>query len=204
MLPRLPDTNEEILEISKVFNVQAERDIFLQKRANLDEVLKVDLSNRKVVMFSTHGLVPGELDGLTQPALALTNPEVQSAKGDGLLKVDTILTLKLDADWVVLSACNTAAGEGEGAEALSGLGRAFFFAGARAILVSSWPVDSEASRKLMTDLFKRYTQERDMSKPRALQLASLRLLDEGVPDDQKSRYTYAHPLFWAPFTMVGN
>ena len=204
MLPRLPDTNEEILEISKVFNVQPERDIFLQKRANLDEVLKVDLSNRKVVMFSTHGLVPGELDGLTQPALALTNPEVRSGKGDGLLKVDTILTLKLDADWVVLSACNTAAGEGEGAEALSGLGRAFFFAGARAILVSSWPVDSEASRKLMTDLFKRYTQEKDMSKPRALQLASLRLLDEGIPDEQKSSYTYAHPLFWAPFTMVGN
>lgn len=204
MLPRLPDTNEEILEISKVFSVQPERDIFLQKRANLDEVLKVDLSNRKVVMFSTHGLVPGELDGLTQPALALTNPEVRNEKGDGLLKVDTILTLKLDADWVVLSACNTAAGEGEGAEALSGLGRAFFFAGARAILVSSWPVDSEASRKLMTDLFKRYTHERDMSKPRALQMASLKLLDEGVPDDQKSRYTYAHPLFWAPFTMVGN
>ncbi len=204
MLPRLPDTNDEILEIAKVFDVRPERDIYLQKRASLDEVLKVDMSNRKVVMFSTHGLIPGELDGLTQPALALTNPEVQNAKGDGLLKVDTILTLKLDADWVVLSACNTAAGEGEGAEALSGLGRAFFFAGARAILVSSWPVDSEASRKLMTDLFKRYAQERDISKPRALQQASLRLMDEGVPDDTKSRYTYAHPLFWAPFTMVGN
>ena len=204
MLPRLPDTNEEILEISKVFNVKPERDIFLQKRANLQEVLKVDMSNRKVVMFSTHGLVPGELDGLNQPALALTNPEVQNLKGDGLLTVDTILTMKLNADWVVLSACNTAAGEGEGAEALSGLGRAFFFAGARAILVSSWPVDSEASRKLMTDLFKRYVQEQGTSKPRALQLASLRLLDEGVPDDQKSKYTYSHPLFWGPFTMVGN
>ena len=204
MLPRLPDTNDEILEISKVFNVKPERDIFLQKRANLQEVLKVDMSNRKVVMFSTHGLVPGELDGLSQPALALTNPEVQNLKGDGLLKVDTILTMKLDADWVVLSACNTAAGEGEGAEALSGLGRAFFFAGARAILVSSWPVDSEASRKLMTDLFKRYVQEKGVSKPRALQLASLRLLDEGVPDDQKAKYTYSHPLFWGPFTMVGN
>ena len=204
MLPRLPDTNEEILEISKVFNVKPERDIFLQKRANLQEVLKVDMSNRKVVMFSTHGLVPGELDGLNQPALALTNPEVQNLKGDGLLTVDTILTMKLDADWVVLSACNTAAGEGEGAEALSGLGRAFFFAGARAILVSSWPVDSEASRKLMTDLFKRYVQEKGVSKPRALQQASLHLLDEGVPDDQKAKYTYSHPLFWGPFTMVGN
>jgi len=204
MLPRLPDTNEEILAIAKLFNVKPERDIFLQKRASLDQVLKVDMSNRKVVMFSTHGLVPGELDGLTQPALALTNPEVQNLKGDGLLKVDTILTMKLDADWVVLSACNTAAGEGEGAEALSGLGRAFFFAGARAILVSSWPVDSEASRQLMTDLFKRYVQDKGISKPRALQLASLRILNEGAPDDKEASYSYAHPLFWGPFTMVGN
>jgi CHAT domain-containing protein len=203
-LPRLPDTSDEILEISKLFNVKPDRDIFLQKRANLDQVLKVDMSNRKVVMFSTHGLMPGELDGLSQPALALTNPEVQNLKGDGLLKVDTILTMKLDADWVVLSACNTAAGEGEGAEALSGLGRAFFFAGARAILVSSWPVDSEASRKLMTDMFKHYVQDKGMSKPRALQLASIRILDEGVPDDKEANYSYAHPLFWGPFTMVGN
>ena len=203
-LPRLPDTSDEILEISKLFNVKPDRDIFLQKRANLDQVLKVDMSNRKVVMFSTHGLMPGELDGLSQPALALTNPEVQNLKGDGLLKVDTILTMKLDADWVVLSACNTAAGEGEGAEALSGLGRAFFFAGARAILVSSWPVDSEASRKLMTDMFKHYVQDKGISKPRALQLASIRILDEGSPDDKEANYSYAHPLFWGPFTMVGN
>jgi len=203
-LPRLPDTSDEILEISKLFNVKPDRDIFLQKRANLDQVLKVDMSNRKVVMFSTHGLMPGELDGLSQPALALTNPEVQNLKGDGLLKVDTILTMKLDADWVVLSACNTAAGEGEGAEALSGLGRAFFFAGARAILVSSWPVDSEASRKLMTDMFKHYVQDKGISKPRALQLASIRILDEGAPDDKEANYSYAHPLFWGPFTMVGN
>jgi CHAT domain-containing protein len=203
-LPRLPDTSDEILEISKLFNVKPDRDIFLQKRANLEQVLKVDMSNRKVVMFSTHGLMPGELDGLSQPALALTNPEVQNLKGDGLLKVDTILTMKLDADWVVLSACNTAAGEGEGAEALSGLGRAFFFAGARAILVSSWPVDSEASRKLMTDMFKHYVQDKGMSKPRALQLASIRILEEGAPDDKEANYSYAHPLFWGPFTMVGN
>jgi CHAT domain-containing protein len=134
----------------------------------------------------------------------LTNPEVKNLKGDGLLKVDTILTLKLDADWVVLSACNTAAGEGDGSEALSGLGRAFFYAGARAILVSSWPVDSEAARQLMTDLFRRYTQEKGVSKSQALQLASLRMLDQGAPDDEKSGYTYSHPLFWAPFTMVGN
>lgn len=204
ILPRLPDTNDEIQEIAKVFNVDPKRDIYLQKRANLDEVLKANLSNRKVVMFSTHGLVPGELNGLTQPALALTNPEVLGQKGDGLLKVDQILTLKLNADWVVLSACNTAAGEGEGAEALSGLGRAFFYAGARSLLVSSWPVDSQASRKLMTDLFKRQNQDKAMSKPQALQQASLQLLSQGQPDAKDENYSYAHPLFWAPFMMVGD
>ncbi len=204
ILPRLPDTNDEIQEIAKVFNVDPKRDIYLQKRANLDEVLKANLANRKVVMFSTHGLVPGELNGLTQPALALTNPEVIGQKGDGLLKVDQILTLKLNADWVVLSACNTAAGEGEGAEALSGLGRAFFYAGARSLLVSSWPVDSQASRKLMTDLFKRQNLNQELSKPQALQEASLYLINEGRPDAMEENYTYAHPLFWAPFMMVGN
>jgi CHAT domain-containing protein len=204
ILPRLPDTNEEIEEIAKVFNVDPKRDIYLQKRANLDEVLKANLANRKVVMFSTHGLVPGELNGLTQPALALTNPEVLGQKGDGLLKVDQILTLKLNADWVVLSACNTAAGEGDGAEALSGLGRAFFYAGARSLLVSSWPVDSQASRKLMTDLFKRQNQDKTISKPQALQQASLQLLSQGQPDAKEESYSYAHPLFWAPFMMVGD
>jgi CHAT domain-containing protein len=204
ILPRLPDTNEEILEISKVFKIEPSRDLYLQKRANLEEVLKADLSNRKVVIFSTHGLVPGELDGLTQPALALTNPEVMGKGGDGLLKVDHILTLKLNADWVVLSACNTAAGEGEGAEALSGLGRAFFYAGARSLLVSSWPVDSQASRKLMTDLFKRQNNDRSVSKSQALQQASLDLLNQGRPDERDARYSYAHPLFWAPFVVVGD
>lgn len=204
ILPRLPDTNDEIQEIAKVFNVDPKRDIYVQKRANLDEVLKANLANRRVVMFSTHGLVPGELNGLTQPALALTNPEVLGQKGDGLLKVDQILTLKLNADWVVLSACNTAAGEGEGAEALSGLGRAFFYAGARSLLVSSWPVDSQASRKLMTDLFKRQNLNQELSKPQALQQASLYLINEGRPDAMEENYSYAHPLFWAPFMMVGN
>ena len=61
--------------------------------------------------------------------------------------------MKLNADWVVLSACNTAAGGGEGAEALSGLARAFFYAGARALLVSHWAVYSTAATELTTKTF---------------------------------------------------
>ena len=69
-----------------------------------------DLSRYRIVAFATHGLVPGDLDGLQQPALALSAPDVAGVAGDGLLTMDKILGLKLDADWVVLSACNTGAG----------------------------------------------------------------------------------------------
>lgn len=205
LLPRLPDTKEEILDIAKVLTAEP-ADVYLNKQASVKAVMEADLSNRKVVMFATHGLVPGELDGLSQPALALTSPDVTGDKDDGLLTMDKVLTLKLNADWVVLSACNTAAGEGSGSEAVSGLGRAFFFAGARALLVSNWPVDSVAARQLMTDLFKRQqTGDKVLAKSEALRQAMQQQLDHGGMSDGKAmKYSYAHPLFWAPFMVVGD
>ena len=170
-------------------------------------MLQADLSNRRVVMFATHGLVPGELDGLTQPALALSAPDVTGeSKGDGLLTMEQILTLKLNADWVVLSACNTASGEGAGSEAVSGLGRAFFYAGARALLVSNWPVDSEAARLLMTDLFQRQQARAGQHKAVYLREAMLQMVQSTAARDPQGRmkYSYAHPLFWAPFVVVGD
>lgn len=204
LLPRLPDTSLEIEEIGKVVGADPS-DIFLHKQASVKQVTSMDLSDRKVVMFSTHGLVPGELNGLTQPALALSSPEVTGDKDDGLLTMDKVIALKLDADWVVLSACNTAAGEGSGSEAVSGLGRAFFFAGAKALLVSNWPVDSVASRQLMTDLFKRQQQTQGITKSEALRQAMLNQVDQGgMKEGNAMKYSYAHPLFWAPFVVVGD
>jgi CHAT domain-containing protein len=204
LLPRLPDTKNEIEDIAKVVGASNE-DIYLNQKASVKQVMNTDLSNRKVVMFATHGLVPGELDGLTQPALALSSPEVTGDKDDGLLTMDKVLTLKLDADWVVLSACNTATGEGAGSEAVSGLGRAFFYAGARALLVSNWPVDSAASRNMMTDLFTRQQQSKDISKAELLRQAMLNQIDQGgMKEGNTLKYAYAHPLFWAPFIVVGD
>lgn len=205
LLPRLPDTQQELQDIGRVLSA-ADSDIYLNKQASVKTVMETDLSNRKVVMFATHGLVPGELDGLTQPALALSSPDVTGDKDDGLLTMDKVLTLKLDADWVVLSACNTASGEGAGSEAVSGLGRAFFFAGAKALLVSNWPVDSVAARTLMTDLFRRQQSgDKSLSKSEALRQAMLQQIDHGGMGDGKSMsYAYAHPLFWAPFVVVGD
>ena len=204
LLPRLPDTKNEIEDIAKVVGASND-DIFLNHNASVKQVMNTDLSNRKVIMFATHGLVPGELDGLTQPALALSSPEVTGDKDDGLLTMDKILTLKLNADWVVLSACNTASGDGAGSEAISGLGRAFFFAGARALLVSNWPVDSVASRNMMTDLFYRQQQNTTISKAEILRQSMLNQIDQGgFKEGNTIKYSYAHPLFWAPFIVVGD
>lgn len=203
LLPRLPDTSIEIEEVGRALGAGPD-DLFLHQQASVKQVTSMNLSDRKVVMFSTHGLVPGELNGLTQPALALSSPEVTGDRDDGLLTLDKVIALKLDADWVVLSACNTASGDGAGAEAVSGLGRAFFFAGARALLVSNWPVDSAAARSLMTDLFARQ-QTSTQSKSEALREAMLDAIDNGgMKDAGILKYSYAHPIFWAPFVLVGD
>ena len=106
-----------------------------------------------MVYFATHGLLAGDVKGLGEPSLALTIPSEPSELDDGLLTASEVAQLKLNADWVVLSACNTAAGDKPGAEALSGLARAFFYAGAHALLVSHWAVESNAAMRLTTSTF---------------------------------------------------
>ncbi len=89
--------------------------------------------------------------------------------------MEEILSLKLDADWVVLSACNTGAGAGAGAEAASGLGRAFFYAGTRALLVTNWSVHSQSAKDLVTDLFKRQADDPKLTRGEALRQAMVAL-----------------------------
>jgi len=206
MLPRLPDTRLELATIAKVLNVDPAKALYLGKAANEQNVETMDLSRFRVVAFATHGLVPGDIDGLTQPALALTAPQVAGVRGDGLLTMEKILALKLDADWVVLSACNTAAGAGEGAEAASGLGSAFFYAGARALLVTNWPVESTSARELTSDLFRRVAADQNLTRAEALRQAAMAVLDGPGSADSSgdTGFTYAHPLFWAPYTLIGD
>jgi CHAT domain-containing protein len=206
MLPRLPDTREELTAMARALDVDPDKALFLGRAANEDNAENKDLSHYRVIAFATHGLVPGDLDGLTQPALALSAPDVANVKGDGLLTVEKILALKLDADWVVLSACNTGAASGAGAEAASGLGSAFFYAGTRALLVTNWSVHSVSARQLTTDLFRRQAADSGLSRGEALRRSMMALLDgPGFVDGQgHNLYTYAHPLFWAPFTLIGD
>lgn len=206
MLPRLPDTADELKSIALALQADPSKVLKLGKDANEDTVKTMDLSGFKVLAFATHGLVPGELNGLTQPALALTAPAVAGVGGDGLLTMEEILQLKLNADWVVLSACNTGAGEGAGAEAASGLGRAFFYAGTRAILVTNWSVHSVSARELVSDLFKRQSDDPTLTRGEALRQAMVALMDGAgyVDADGKPEFTYAHPLFWAPYSIIGD
>jgi CHAT domain-containing protein len=207
MLPRLPDTADEIRSIAVALNADLTRDVFLGARASEGAVKALDLANYRVLAFATHGLVPGDLDGLTQPALALSAPDVADADGDGVLTMEEILGLHLNADWIVLSACNTASGQGAGSEALSGLGRAFFYAGARALLVSNWPVETTSARELTTDLFRRQRNAPALTRAKALQATMNALIDGPGYVDRATNtvvFSYAHPLFWAPFTLVGD
>ena len=205
MLPRLPETAEEVREVAAVLKADPAADVFLGDRATLQVVKTTRLDDRRVVMFATHGLVPHDLDGLEEPALALTAPEVARSAGDGLLTMSAVFGLKLDADWVVLSACNTAAGHGAGAEAISGLGLAFFYAGSRALLVTNWPVETSSARSLTTDLFRREAADPALSRAEALRQAELALIEgPGSVVGGRTQFSYAHPIFWAPFTLVGD
>jgi CHAT domain-containing protein len=205
-LPRLEDTGDELKAIATALQADPSKVLYLGKDANEKMVKGIDLTRFRVVVFATHGLVPGDLDGLTQPALALTAPEVADIDGDGLLTVDEILALRLNAEWVVLSACNTAAGAGQGAEALSGLGRAFFYAGSRALLVTNWPVDSASARELVTGVFRRQAANSQLSRAELLRQSMLAVLESSEHKNEKGEtiYTHAHPLFWAPYSIMGD
>lgn len=201
VLPPLPETSEELVQIASILNARITDDLFLGSQASEQNVKERDLSNKTVIVFATHGLLPGDLDGLDQPALALSNPKLNQSSGDGLLKMEEILTLDLNADWVILSACNTASGDGDGAEAFSGLGQAFFYAGARSLLLSNWSVETVSAKLLTTGIFEASVNDRSLTRAQALQ-ASIRKLIGST--DESDTYSYAHPIFWAPFTLVGD
>jgi CHAT domain-containing protein len=205
LLPRLPDTRSEVIAVAKALGANEKTDVFLGKDADEKRIKTMNILPYQVVSIATHGLVEGDLDGLDEPALALSSPAVTGNDEDGLLTMSEVLSLRMNADWTVLSACNTAAAGGKGAEAVSGLGRAFFYAGSKALLVSNWPVHSAATTELMTNLFRMQAENPSISRAEALRQARLLLINgPGYTDKSgQSLFSYAHPIFWAPFTIVG-
>ncbi|MBO0742469.1 MAG: CHAT domain-containing protein, partial [Hyphomicrobiaceae bacterium] len=204
-LPPLPETADELCQIRARLGVP-EGDILLGTRAREADIKELSESGRladyQILHFATHGALAGDVKGVAEPGLILTPPDANGRdaaaldRDDGFLTASEIAALKLDANWVVLSACNTAAGAGDHAEALSGMARAFFYAGARALLVSHWAVDSQATVALTTRAFEEMTAKPQIGRAEALRLSMKALIDTGA-------IWQAHPSQWAPFVVVG-
>lgn len=194
-LSPLPETAQEVAEVARALGAAPEA-LRLGRDASELAVKQADLSQVGLLYFATHGLMSGDNPGqgaLDEPALALT----PGGGEDGLLRASEIAELRLNARFVVLSACNTAAGTHPGGEALSGLVQSFLYAGARGLLVSHWPVESQSAVALMTDLFHRRAADPALTAARAQQLTILQMIDH--PANPR----WSHPAYWAPFVLVG-
>ena len=143
------------------------------------------LARYRYVHFATHGVL-GRAGG-GPPALVLSD---DGRKEDGFLGLDEVTTLKLNADLVVLSACETGRGRLDEAEGVRGLARAFLSAGSRSVLCTLWDVDDRATSTLMAGVYEGI--EMGQSPADALRSAQLRMIANGKP-----------PLNWAPFILIG-
>ncbi len=195
-LPALPETRQEVTELARILGATPGQDLVLGRDATRASVLARNqsgqLARKQVVVFATHGLLAGDLPGLTQPALALA--ATRDPRESPLLTLEDVLGLKLNADWVVLSACNTAGADGRAEEALSGLARGFFYAGSRSLLVTHWSVESESAMRLTTRTFEAYKVNPALRRAEALRLAML---------DTMQAPQFSHPAYWAPYALVG-
>ena len=205
----LPGTAEEARAIAGIFGARAA--VATGREFNEDVVRREgaegELADFRVLHFATHGILWPTPDCFTEPALTVT--ATGSEDSDGLLSATEIRTMNLDAQLVVLSACNTAsghlvaasesaygvrAGAGAGGESLSGLARAFFAAGARAVLATHWPVADRETTNLRAAFYRRLDAG-GTDFGTALQAAQGELLADPAT---------SHPVFWAPFVLIGD
>lgn len=198
-LAALPDTRCELERAARLYGTP---DALLLHGAATEAQVKAlsdagALADYRVLSFATHGLIAGEI-GAGDAALVLTPPRVATDTDDGLLTAAEIAQLRLDAELVILSACNTAAGSGDGGEGLSGLASGFFLAGARSLLVSHWPVYSDAATRLTEAMLTEATLNPGISHAEALRRAMLALAEASDADDRQR-----HPAWWGPFMLVG-
>lgn len=196
-LSPLPQTEFELLSMAKTMGSDPEESLWLGARNTETNLKKTDLSKKRVIAFATHGLISGEILGLSEPALVFTPPVEATDVDDGLLTASEAALLNLNADWIVLSACNTAAAAEYGAEGLSGLSESFFYAGTRAMLVSHWPVRDDAAARLTTRAINLQYETQDLGRAEAMRRSMLDLMNDPLD------LTFAHPSSWAPFVVIG-
>ncbi|KXU84577.1 hypothetical protein CR51_41195 [Caballeronia megalochromosomata] len=191
----LPETLDEARSIATALGA-TDQSVIWGARASRSRVLKQDLSDYRVVLFATHGIIAGEVPGMRESGLALAYEG--SGLQDSVLTVDDIVPLRLNADWVVLSACNTGYTSGAAGDSISALTRGFFAAGARSLLVTQWAVESRSATQLTVGLFNAYGADPSLSKADAIVRVQRDMLAG------KNGVLYRHPYFWAPYFLAGD
>lgn len=205
-LHSLPGTRRELISIAQALGAPATQ-LKLGPDAR-EAAIKAwpALQEARIVVFATHAMLPSELAGSSEPGLILTPPTSATAADDGYLTASEAAQLRLAADWVVLSACNTAGPDGgPGGESLSGLARAFLFAGAHSLLVSHWPVNDKVGAAITSETFRIMAAHPELSRAESYRHALLGIrtgksylggdIAGWSPD-------WSDPWAWAPFTLV--
>jgi CHAT domain-containing protein/tetratricopeptide (TPR) repeat protein len=188
-LARLPYTRDEVMGIGRLFPPD-QRQLYLGADAREEKVKNEELDDFRYIHFATHGF----LDELHPGRSGIILSRAPDSKEDGILQTGEIMRLKLNADIVTLSACSTGLGKLVNGEGVLGLTRAFFYAGARNVVVSLWNVNDSATATLMQSFY--LNLRRGLSKNEALRQAKLSLL-------RSSQRSWHHPYFWAAFVMQG-
>ncbi len=200
-LPPLPYARKE-LEAARALLDASPSDELLGPAFTAEQVLKTSLKNYRILQFSTHALLPTELRCQSEPAIVTSDPPGATDAKGALLTASQVVRLELDADLVILSACNSGGPGGTTAgESLSGLARAFFYAGARSLLVTHWSVNDQVAAFLVADTLRRMRENPGLGIAGALRDAQIAMLADagkGLPLE------IAHPFFWAPFTVIGD
>jgi len=206
-LAALPGTARELAAMAVALKAPA-KDVLLGAAATETAVRgDTNLAHARVVAFATHGILPREVSGIEEPGLVFTPPVSASASDDGLLAASEVSRLTLSADWVLLSACNTASSDGTpGADSLSSLARSFLYAGASALLASNWRVSDEATAALTVETLSGRS-EGGLTRAEALQRA-MRAVRTGKRADGTAiagwNESWAHPAAWGAFTVISN
>ena len=200
-LPPLPSAKKE-LELARQIVSGAAGDSLLGAAFTAPAVERTDLSNYRVLHFATHALLPSDLKCQTEPALVASPPAGARDAAGALLKASDLAGIKLDADLVILSACNSGGSDGVsgGGESLSTLARSFFYGGARALLITHWEVNDQAATYIVADTLRRLTAEPGLGAAGALRGTQVELLaraGSSLPAE------FAHPYYWAPFALIG-
>lgn len=196
----LPDTEKEAREIKALLKAPEEsHPLYLREEASRSTVFQLHADERlddyRYVIFSCHGILPGDINQITQPASVLSLPDPETQQDDYLRMAD-VFSLRFNADLITLSACNTGRGEQVPGEGVMGLTRAFMYAGTSAISMTLWPVESQSAKLLSTELYRHLNA--GQSRAGALRASKLRLI-RGEEDS-----LYQHPFFWAPVVMFGD